>query len=236
MTRDSRRTTKRRRVLAALGTAALAGCLGDDGGGSSDGGGGGSGTTGGATTTADPVGDTTAAEPTTTTGETEDTTADGSTTTRDPTTADETTATSSGGTPTPVDCDEVPDAGARRVGTDDRDWGAVAQQERKYPYELPDDAPAYFGFVRSCPGRLTMLFGGTEDATDVDAGTVYVLLLIDGSVEVVVEWETPLNGDGDRLPLDAETDLMPVEVNSISRIMVAWEYEGETEVVYDSEE
>lgn len=199
--------TGRRRLLTAVGgsilAVGLAGCSGGDDDGTTDGDDG-----GGEDTTTDDGS-------TATTATTEEAT----------TTAESTTTTGDGG-------GESGSSGNLHLAAsgDGHDWAAIAEREEASGFDVPDDAPTAFGYARS-GSEMTVSYGSMTGSETVSSGTLYVLLLVDGSVENVVVWETPIES-GDEFTVAPDAEVVQMDAGAVTTMVFAWEGpEGETYVV-----
>jgi hypothetical protein len=115
------------------------------------------------------------------------------------------------------------------TGEEGWDWDDVASREEASGFDLPDGAPSAFGHVRG-GGTLTISYGTMMGSDPVESGTVYVLLVVDGSAEEVLVWE-PTIEDGDEIVVGPDDSVLQMDVSRITALVFAWEFEGELYVV-----
>lgn len=124
------------------------------------------------------------------------------------------------------------EAAVRTAAPDDgRDWDAIAGHEEVSGFDLPDGAPTAFGFTRvSSDNTMTVSYGSMSGSDPAERGTVYALFVVDGSVEGIVVWETPIE-DGDEFTVGPDDSVLPMDVGSITNLVVAWEGSSDLYVV-----
>lgn len=225
----------RRRLLAALGASAtLAGCSSIEiGGGDGDSGDGGDGESDGG------VGDSSDGD--SGDGDAGDVTAPG---------GDEDTPTpTEAPTPTPVPTADETDsvvgdttvvgtgassASVRTPGSDAGvDWEAIGDQEEAGPFDVPDDVPTAFGWSRvSTTNTMTFSYGAMAGESDpVEEGTVYLLFIVDDSVQHVLVWETPIE-HGEEFTVGPEDSTYAMDVTTLTDLVIAYD-DGEDVYVVD---
>lgn len=201
------------------GTAIVAGCSGlssdgtSDGGsdGNSDGSDGGSGESDGESGNGDDSG-----------GNTDTQSPDTPTATPSPTAAE--TATQGGG--------GTDQASIRTPGPDDdHDWEALADREETSGFDLPEGAPTAWGYTRvSGDNTMTVSYGSMTGSEPVESGTVYAMFVVDDSVESVVVWESTIES-GDEVLVGPDDSVAPMDVASVTNLVIAWESESEIYIV-----